>query len=261
MCVYPNSGDSSNEPVKWVLNSAFPHVVQSFAAFTYSSKLYILQQGGGQSLNDYMRVGIKFSSKTLLRQLSGIAKTIQELSDVHLVRGYQHKRARSHAFGLTPERLLVFPDGPFILRLFIDISNFTGEVYWDAHPGDYDAPEAVDRHHIIDWCAEMIWWIGCTYLEILIWHFMGYDGLCDFRNRRSQHHSRPYFFSPAEPGTNGGAREHEAVVSIFQVLLSQSDGYVPETVHSVRRMLAIRPSDRPTASSVALVFRDLATQE
>lgn len=261
MRVYPYSRNL-NESVKWLLELVFPHVVQSFAAFTYSSKLYIMQEAGGQSFNDYMSLGAKFSSKILLHQLSGIAETIQEISEVHLVRHYRHEDRR-YAFGLTPERILVFPDGPSIFRLSIDVSHFRAEIYWGAHHEDHEAPEALKggKYREVDWRAEFTWCIGCTYLEILMWHVMGYDGLTEFRNRLSQPNSRPYFFSPAEPGTDGGIREHEAVVTIFQALHSQTDGCVREAVHLVQRMLAIDPYKRPTASSLASEFRNLATQE
>lgn len=257
MRVY-SSKDSSIIPVKWLLEAAFPHVVKSFAAFTYSSMLYILQQAGGQSLDEYMSFGTKFSSKTLLRQLSGVAAKIQELSESRAMT-YRHTSTRHFPFGLTPERLFVFPDGPTTLRLSIDISYHTEALHWYANYGHYNAPEALNEYRVLNWRAEITWCIGCTYLEILIWHVMGYDGLCDFRDRLSQSNWRPYFFSPEEPGTDRGIREHEAVVTIFQALHSQTDGHVREAVDLVQRMLAINPNERPIASDVASEFRQITT--
>lgn len=214
-----------------------------------------------------MSFGTKLSSKTLLRQLSGVTETIRKLGDVRNMPDYTRARARRRAFGLVPKRLIVFPNGPYILRLSIDSSHFTSDAAWSAqYHGEYAAPEALnqesgDKVRAINWRTESTWYIGATYLEILIWHVMGYDELCDFRNRRSQPHSKPYFFTPAEPGTDGGIREHEAVVTIFQVLLSHTDGYVQKAVHLVQRMLQIDPDERPGAPDVELEFLHLATQE
>ena len=113
MRVYSHAGlYEFYEYVQLMLDVMLPHVVQNFAAFTYLSKLYVLQEGEGMSLLDHMISGSPFDDTTLLCQLSGVAKDFFHL-----------RIAQDFAFELTPERILVTPGGPSILRLFINLSD------------------------------------------------------------------------------------------------------------------------------------------
>jgi hypothetical protein len=251
-----------------MLGVTLPHVLQSFAAFTLFSKLYILQEPCGESLNDYMELGTAFSNQTLLRQLSGLAEDIEDLNDGrHLKGGLSSRRA---TIGLTPGRIHVFPDRLSILCLSFDPSDLKKKLRWAFDCGDYTAPEELqsppyEKHtensskH--DWSVGSTWSVGCTYLEILVWHVMGYEAVADFRSRRSQGHSIPYFFHPANPVTNDEARRHEVVIEMFENLLEQSEGYVREAVLYVDTMLQIDPKERPTAFLFRSEFARLAAEE
>jgi hypothetical protein len=268
MRVYSDTKDSDRESVQLMLGVTLPHVIQSFAAFTLCSKLYVLQEPCGESLNDHMELGTTFSSQTLLRQLSGLAEDIEDLNDGRHSKGGLFSRRAT--IRLTPGRIHVFPDRRSILCLSIDPSDLKKKLRWAFDCGEYTAPEELqsppyEKHtensskH--DWSVGSTWSVGCTYLEILVWHVMGYEAVADFRSRRSQGHSMPYFFHPANPVTNDEARRHEVVIEMFDNLLEQSEGYVREAVLYVDTMLQIDPKERPTAFRFRSEFARLAAEE
>ena len=248
MRVYSHAGlYEFYEYVQLLLDVMLPHVVQNFAAFTYLSKLYVLQEGEGMSLLDHMISGSPFDDTTLLCQLSGVAKDFFHL-----------RIAQDFAFELTPERILVTPGGPSILRLFINLSDVIRQSSWDPDCGQYSTPEAFANLRYSYSTDSGAWSLGCTYLEILVWHVMGYQELCSFRDRRLQSHSIPYFFSPAEPGTSSSTREHAAVVEMTQVLLSRTSGDIQEAVRVVETILRVNQDERLIMIQILAKFAHLA---
>lgn len=153
---------------------------------------------------------------------------------------------------ITPDNILVFRGQNSLFRLSTSFS--------DGAESAYRAPEFAGPASCRP--QAVVWSLGCTYMELLVWHLRGHRGLKTFRKTREQV-VRPdgtqdqAFFYFTGRGPTAKAQIREPVVETFTTLLGQAEEQVRSVVRVVKAMLRINPTSRPSVADVEISLKKI----
>ncbi|KAH6642845.1 hypothetical protein C7974DRAFT_372708 [Boeremia exigua] len=248
MRVYRFEKEYNMDVVRDVLQVKLKHTVQCFAAFSMPSSLYILYRLNDGNLEQYMsKVSRpKLDSSKLAIELRGIAAAVEKLHDGEFF---------NRILNIHPENIMVScPDQSKMLCLWVESFQIiqpgpSGERKSAVLSPVYRPPEPLETASA-DSVAS--WSLGCLFLEILVWHVMGYDNLCKFRESRERPvrpGGRPnrafYYFT--ETGPDARAQLREEVTDIFLVVWVRVTGRLSGSLKALEQMLQIDPKARLSA--------------
>lgn len=256
---------SSNDSRYAQLRKSLPahsHLVDRHASFVHWKKLYVLYQKADLNLEEYMEINTvsPLDVATLVSQLRGITEAVSVLRRHFSLSSPIHKSpplpqntwTGMVQSAITPDDILVFRGQDPLFRLSTSFSD-------DAESA-YRAPEFAGPASCRP--QAVVWSLGCTYMELLVWHLRGHHDLKTFRETREQV-VRPdgtqdqAFFYFAERGPTAKAQIREPVVKTFATLLGQAEEPVRSVVRVVKAMLRIDPTSRPSMADVETSLKKL----
>ncbi|KAF2118047.1 kinase-like domain-containing protein [Lophiotrema nucula] len=245
-----------------------PNIVKLLYSYTYRDQNYLIFPQASMDLGEFLRNTEQFGrfakASTLYTALQGLTSALDDVHNLNLpdkFNGSDFCRIGYH-HDIRPANVLVTPDSfllaDFGLSNMKDPAEQKSETEWKFGKGDYFAPECYKGHlaHGDVGRAIDIWALGCMLLEICTYMEDGASELKTFRR------SRLSTFRPRWKTGFFFQDDHvkAAVLDRIQHLLAQPDNpALWNLAESIRAMLTIAPTERPSSSRVHLYLMHACT--
>lgn len=238
-----------------------PNIVELLASYTYQGKHSLLfpkaEHGDLANLFNVERQDTSFRSDSIF--LAALARLSSAIEHVH---SFFEQKLDLKLIGchhdLRPRNILI--SGTSLILADFGLSRFKDSSEDSETPfrlgiGDYLAPECENHDesfepHLIRRSSD-VWSFGCILLEAAIYMAMDISAIKQFKAERKSWVSivKTHLFH------NGPGKASEVVQKWLLNLEQSSDTSFIMLLAIIRKMLAIEPSERPTAAEVATRLR------